>query len=304
MSVKERGKIEVWPPRSWTPQGRAIFRDLEDNDPRARVKALQALACLENPGNETWRALDKALSDDDERVRAEAVLCGAELNHTGCIHKVAQMSRDSSLKVRVYAVGALGTLGLREGLEAVLEAFNSELPKIRKTAVIALAEIGGQSMASHLRNALKDEDATVRWAAAAALGDIEDTESSDELAAILSDGDDDVSFEAAYSLAKFGDARGLEVLKENVMDSKRGFSACEILGKLGDQRAVESLQEVRARLLINPMLKLRAAASLVLLGFESEKEYVVKKCTSRRVHIRQIAQDLMNEIMCRESDKE
>ncbi len=301
--AKHGEMIEVWPPRKFLPEGDAIFRDLEDPDGRVRVKALQSLSRIENPGGETWQALEKALSDNDDKVRAEAVLCAAELNYSGCVGKLKELCMDPVLRVRVHAVGALGTMTAEDGVGAVEETLHDEAPEVRKAAVIAIAEIMGKRSTHLIHEVLKDDDPEVRWAAAAALGDIESVESADILSELLDDADPDVRFEAAYSLARLRDMRGFEILVANVNDRKKGYLACEILGKTGDPRAIDPLQGVVSRLLGNPITKLRAAASLVMLGVEDGRTYVASRCAGRRLHVRQAAQALMDEILSWESEK-
>lgn len=293
----------MWPPRKFLPEGDAVFRDLEDPDSRVRVRALQSLQRMENPGRETWQALEKALADNDDKVIAEAVLCAAELNYSGCIARLVELASNPNLRVRIHAVGALGTMNAGEVFSAVEAALDDDAPEVRKAAVIATAEIRGQSSKHLIHEALKDEVPEVRWAAAAALGDIENLESADLLAELLGDSDSDVRFEAAYSLARLSDTRCMDVLISNVDDRKNGYLACEMLGKIGDQRAVDALQKVMSRLFANPMTKLRAAASLVLLGVEDARSYVASRCAGRRYHIKRAAQALMDEILSWESEK-
>ncbi|HLH46072.1 MAG TPA: HEAT repeat domain-containing protein, partial [Acidimicrobiales bacterium] len=65
---------------------------------------------------------------------------------------------------REAAVAALGAIGERAGLPAVLAALGDR-PQVRRRAVIALAPFEGAEVDAALRRALDDRDWQVRQAA-------------------------------------------------------------------------------------------------------------------------------------------
>jgi HEAT repeat protein len=66
--------------------------------------------------------------------------------------------------VREAAVAALGSLGHRAGLEAILQA-TTDKPAIRRRAILALAPFDGPKVQAALQHALADRDWQVRQAA-------------------------------------------------------------------------------------------------------------------------------------------
>ncbi|MCU1449313.1 MAG: hypothetical protein JWP02_1483, partial [Acidimicrobiales bacterium] len=63
------------------------------------------------------------------------------------------------------AVAALGAIGDRRGLAAVLDAAASDRPAVRRRAVVALAAFDGPDVDAALHHALTDRDWQVRQAA-------------------------------------------------------------------------------------------------------------------------------------------
>jgi HEAT repeat protein len=172
----------------------AARRALADPDPGTRTLALGALARLGRLGDDD---LGAALADPSPAVRSRAVElavpAGVEL--VPLLHDpepfVAEQAawalgerpataptvnalaitagaHDDPL-VREAAVAALGALGHRDGLPAVLAA-TSDKPAVRRRAVLALASFEGPEVDAALRRALGDRDRQVRQAAEDLLG--------------------------------------------------------------------------------------------------------------------------------------
>ena len=72
---------------------------------------------------------------------------------------------------REGAVAALGAIGDRRGLDAVLAAASGDRPAVRRRAVVALAAFDGPDVDAALRAALEDRDWQVRQAAEDLLSD-------------------------------------------------------------------------------------------------------------------------------------
>jgi len=72
---------------------------------------------------------------------------------------------------REAAVAALGAIGDRRGLDAVLTAASGDRPAVRRRAVVALAAFDGPEVDAALRNARDDRDWQVRQAAEDLLAD-------------------------------------------------------------------------------------------------------------------------------------
>ena len=164
-----------------------------DDDPRVRATALTAIARL---GRLTAEVLASGLGDAsaDVRVRAAAVAAAhpaidADLlplladadplvaeaaafalgerspAPAGVVDALsaAATGHDDAL-VREAAVAALGAIGDRAGLAAILQA-TADKPAVRRRAVIALAPFDGPEVDAALQRALTDRDWQVRQAA-------------------------------------------------------------------------------------------------------------------------------------------
>lgn len=173
-------------------------RLLADPDPGVRATALGALARL---GVVTDAELGAAAADPDPAVRcraAEVVASGAAgvpllgllADPDAAVAEVAAwasgerptvepdaVERLADLTtghedplVREAAVAALGAIGDRRGLAAILAA-TKDRATVRRRAVLALAPFDGPEVEQALRRALDDRDWQVRQAAEDLLGD-------------------------------------------------------------------------------------------------------------------------------------
>jgi HEAT repeat protein len=173
----------------------------DDADSRVRAAALGALARLPDPPAAAWarsaadpdpavrrRAADLApafpapiaggllslLADQEGAVAEAAAWALGELGPTaveaGAVEGLAEAAgTHADPLVREAAVAALGALGDRGGLAAVLAACRDK-PAIRRRAVLALAAFEGPEVDAALRAALDDKDWQTRQAAEDLLG--------------------------------------------------------------------------------------------------------------------------------------
>jgi HEAT repeat protein len=176
----------------------AARRLLADPDPGVRATALGALARL---GVVTDAEVAAAAADPDPTVRSRAAevvasgaagvqLLGLLADPDPAVAEVAAwasgerpavepeaverladltISHEDPL-VREAAVAALGAIGDRRGLGAVLAA-TKDRATVRRRAVLALAPFDGPEVEQALRRALDDRDWQVRQAAEDLLGD-------------------------------------------------------------------------------------------------------------------------------------
>ena len=165
---------------------------LDDDDPAVRATALGALA---RAGALHAADVKRALADDDARVRRRAceeavavtdvdlvallsdpdtsVVDAAAwaLGERGsgaadAVEALVAVAREhEDALCREAAVAALGAIGDRRGLDAVLTAASGDRPAVRRRAVVALAAFDGPEVDAALRAALEDRDWQVRQAA-------------------------------------------------------------------------------------------------------------------------------------------
>jgi HEAT repeat protein len=107
------------------------------------------------------------LSDADDTVAEVAAWASGELDpaEKGAVAVLATLATGhEDALVREAAVAALGAIGDRAGLPAILAA-TTDKPAVRRRAVIALAPFDGPEVDAALERALDDRDRQVRQAA-------------------------------------------------------------------------------------------------------------------------------------------
>jgi len=167
---------------------------------------------------------------------------------------------------RGAAAKRLGTRGLPEALNPLINALKDEAPGVRGSAATALAALGDRRAVEPLIAALKDEADKVRGSAATALAALGDRGAVGPLVLLLKDVDTKVRGSAATALAALGDRRAVEPLINALKDedSMNRGSAATALAALGDHRAVEPL--INALKDEAPDVRGSAATALGFLG--------------------------------------
>ncbi|MCD6497805.1 MAG: HEAT repeat domain-containing protein [Deltaproteobacteria bacterium] len=291
----------VW---KWRPEGGAALTDLDSDDARARVAALEAVATWQNPDGLVLERVAARLDDHLLEVRLAAVVSVGALKYDVALPKldaiIATRSEDEAdLDLIRAAIEAVGRIGGLSRLPAIRALGDDEEPEIRYQAEVALAELLGHDAGPELMTKLRDSDPYVRWGAAAALGDIEYREGIDDIAVLLDEGREEpaeVRFEVALTLGRLGDRRGVPELAMYTQHRLRGYQCCELLGRLGDERAVVGLTKAWKGLLTNQLIRVRAAASLAELGVTEARRSLWKMTRSRRYAVRELAIELVGEV--------
>jgi HEAT repeat protein len=141
-----------------------ITRALGDPSPIVRRRSAELGAALEGAD---YLAL---LSDDDASVVEAACFAIGEVRAAGAVAFLSKIAteHDDAL-CRESAVAALGAIGDRAGLPAILAGL-TDRPPVRRRAVIALAPFDGPEVEDALNTALTDRDWQVRQAAEDQLG--------------------------------------------------------------------------------------------------------------------------------------
>jgi HEAT repeat protein len=118
-------------------------------------------------------AVVAALADDDDSVvEAGCFALGERGSAAGppAVGVLSQLATEHPEPLcREAAVAALGAIGDRGGLEAILTAMGDK-PAVRRRAVLALAPFGGPDVEAALRRATTDRDWQVRQAAVDLVG--------------------------------------------------------------------------------------------------------------------------------------
>jgi len=189
---------------------------LQDEDPRIRLTAAQALGKIAAP--DTAGALLRSLDDADPSVRAMSAwalgrLGEAVLDPAGL--ELVNRLDDPSPAVKLAAAEALGEIG---GTQTIVELLTERLRhadvESRRAAVRALTWLEAESAHHALITALSDSDAQVRQGAVAALGEMVDSRSLPPIRdRLLKDAHAGVRGEAAFRLGKFGDSTVVPALR-------------------------------------------------------------------------------------------
>jgi HEAT repeat protein len=138
-----------------------VNRSLEDVDPGVRRRACEVAVTTAGAD------LGPVLADRDPEVAEAAAWAAGERGPASraLVGDLTAMAVDHGDPLcREAAVAALGAIGDRAGLAAILAA-TGDKPAVRRRAVIALAAFEGSDVDEALRRALADRDWQVRQAA-------------------------------------------------------------------------------------------------------------------------------------------
>lgn len=158
---------------------------------------------------------------DDERYRSKALRAGLA-SALGATHaRAAREPLAGLLKdpeehqdVRLMAARALGELGDRAAVPALLEALGERSVPMHVRITVSLGQIGGPEAVDALLHHLTSDSATVRSHAAEGLGRCRAPVAQGQLISALSDDSRKVRVFAAEALAALGDATALQALQE------------------------------------------------------------------------------------------
>jgi HEAT repeat protein len=170
---------------------------------------------------------------------------------------------DPDERVRVTAIRALGRIGDRRALPALVERADDPLGSVRLALCQALGQLGDPAGVPTLTELLHDEDETIRLGAARALGKIQGAAGSRTLlSAALLDPSQTVRRHARKALAE---RRSPDVLPALTGALSGGTpevraGAAQVLADLGDPSAVPAL----LRALEDPDARVRGAAGHAL----------------------------------------
>ena len=150
------------------PQGAELLTPfLQDANPESRRLAVEAVGHLDNRCS-VPRLQELLKTDSNEPIRAAAARSLGELRDEKSVGQLEEALHDSRL-VRCQAVIALGNIGSKRSIPAVLAQLRDAAAEVRYHACVALAEFGELPNPEPLLNLLDDSEAMVRRGAEAAL---------------------------------------------------------------------------------------------------------------------------------------
>jgi len=185
----------------------------------------------------------EALSDDDWRVRREAV---QEASRRAAPEAIAALlnsvvENHHNPALLNSALQVLAAASEVDTLSPLVELLHGPNPDLRMQAALALGEQRDVRAVEALVKALKDDDTNVRYHAIEALGKLKAMEAVDALVEIAESKDFFLAFVALDALAKIGDPRIVSPIVPLLDDDLLRDPAINLLGQLGDESAVAPL---------------------------------------------------------------
>jgi len=152
-----------------------VQRALESGAVPLRRRAAEAAPAVRGKGSRSVlpAAVTHALDDPDALVVVDAAWFLGERRYLPAVAGLVRVATGhADPRCREAAVAALGAIGHRDGLPAVLAAL-SDKPTVRRRATVALAGFDDPRVEPALRRSAADRDWQVRQAAEELLGDEE-----------------------------------------------------------------------------------------------------------------------------------
>jgi len=179
----------------------SLVANLEHKDSNVRFAATNALGRIGEPALEP---LLVALKDENEYVRQHSAQALGDIGSDRAVEPLMNALSDNEYSVRLRAAQALGKIGNPKATELLINALkiNDYNDDFRCAVAIALGQIGDRRAVEALIANLNSSYMTIRRDCAEALGKIGDERSVEALAAKLIDTHPEVKQSAASALEK------------------------------------------------------------------------------------------------------
>jgi HEAT repeat protein len=202
------GPLAVWPRPAPPEVIAALFKAIDDENPRVRLESIYAIGVLANGplSSESQQVLIKALDHYDPTIRAGAARVAGRLNVTAVADALIKAVNDSNAEARFAAMRALGLI--RD--ERAVTALTDQLKYYGKgegawSALDGLAHIAHKSSVPVFTERLVDRDPNLRRAAAEGLGRAGDNSALGTIeTAVGTDPSNIARAGMAYALQKLG----------------------------------------------------------------------------------------------------
>ena len=153
------------------------------------------------------------LSDDDVKVRKEAIESLVGITDEEAIEPVIKATTDESAQVRFKAAEILGNMG-DVAVDKLIEEFENAEGKDKRFLAFALKETGDKKVIPYFVEATNDEDFGVRKVAVRSLGELQAEEELDAIAKCLEDEDWGVRLAAIQALGDIATDDSIKVIKD------------------------------------------------------------------------------------------
>jgi HEAT repeat protein len=223
---------------------RELARQLRDQSPSARLKAIERLAHEPADG---IGPLGVAMGDEDWRVRRAAVKALAARRDEALVDGVIAALRDGHRDFSVLS-SALQLLTLTgvDSTKALVRLMDDDDADLRIQAALALGSQRHPEATVALLRALDDTDPNVRFHAIESLGRLASPVAIDKLAAIAESRDFYLAFPAIEALVRINDPVIAPRIAPLLGDLMLSAAAAEALGHIGDEDAIAPLVDALA----------------------------------------------------------
>ncbi|NCO32998.1 MAG: hypothetical protein AUJ92_01755 [Armatimonadetes bacterium CG2_30_59_28] len=200
--LAELGENYLVDPLTWS---------LREGGPKVRAACARALARFKSP--ETVQPLVDALPDASGEV-AEAAAASLSSIGEAAIEPLVALVSHPDAGVRCLMVEALGRIGSREGIPAIVDCLEDYSARVRAVSLEAAAKIGEPSVAPAVIRLLEDPKPQIVASALSCLSKLRCAEAREALLSALNSPDTGVRLAAIEGLGELGDAAAVPALKE------------------------------------------------------------------------------------------
>ena len=153
------------------------------------------------------------LSDDDVRLRKEAIESLVGVTDVEAIDPLIKATTDENAQVRFKAAEILGSMG-DVAVDKLIEEFKNAEGKDKRFLAFALKETEDKKVIPYFLVACEDEDFGVRKVAVRALGELQAEEELDSIAKCLEDEDWGVRLAAIQALGDLATDDAIKLIKD------------------------------------------------------------------------------------------
>ena len=153
------------------------------------------------------------LSDDDVKVRKEAIESLVGITQESAIEPLIKATTDDNAQVRFKAAEILGSMG-GAAVDMLIEEFENAEGKDKRFLAFALKETEDKRVIPYFVDAVSDEDFGVRKVAVRALGELQVVDEIDSIAKCLEDDDWGVKLAAIQALGDLATDESIDLIKK------------------------------------------------------------------------------------------
>ncbi|HVP39832.1 MAG TPA: HEAT repeat domain-containing protein [Candidatus Saccharimonadales bacterium] len=226
------------------------------------------------------------LADAAPEVRARAALALGRMGARRTLPALLPLLADADSAVRARAAFAAGLVGDSAALEPLGRLAADASAEVRRRAVEALSRLGSRRAAPLLGAALRDPAREVRAEAAVGLWRLQDSSAVDATLPLLADPDPGMRWRGVYALERSGSRRAPAAVEPLLADPDPTvrMMAARAAGRMKDPGAVEAL----GRALADPAWRVRvnAAAALGAVGDSAAGPALVRALSDSSGYVR------------------